>query len=345
MKTIIVIPALNPNQILLKIVSDLNVKLFDYLNTNINYEILIVNDGSNNKKSLNIINDISLLKNTKIIHSKKNYGKGFALKKGIKYAKENGFDFVITADADGQHSTDDIIKIFKIISYNSKSYVLGVRKFDGNIPFRSKFGNLITKFLFRRIFNTKISDTQTGLRAFSKSYYDKFLNLSESKYDFEMASLITASKNGEIVEVPIKTIYEPGNPTSYFRPLIDSSKIYSVILRYIAVVPLVVLLELILVTNLDSYIGYSYAFLIARIISLIVYFLIMKKFVFKSHKSIVSQSFKFLTLALLNILIIQSVLLVSNITSDFMFMIFYFIIHSVLFCINFFVQDRLIFKK
>ena len=70
MKTIIVIPALNPNKTLLKIVYDLNSKLLSDIRSNNEYEILVINDGSNKKNSLNIINKISLLKKTKIIHSK-----------------------------------------------------------------------------------------------------------------------------------------------------------------------------------------------------------------------------------------------------------------------------------
>ena len=345
MSNLILIPAFNPDETLLKIVNDLN-KSLENKNTNKSENlILIINDGSHSKLSLNILEQIKQTKNTKVLNNEINMGKGAALKKGILYAKENNFSSIVTADADGQHLVEDIINTLKTLDKKKDCYVMGVRSFNKKIPFRSKLGNILTRIIFNAIFKINIKDTQTGLRAFSSMYFSDFLTLPENKYDFELASLITASKIGNIHQIPITTIYEPGNPTSFFRPIRDSSIIYFVFIRYVGVVPLAVILELVLITNLDNVMGYSLAFLISRILSCILYFFVMRNFVFKSDSEITWQIFKFLILISINIFIIEFFIFQINIVNDLIFIMYYFIIHVILLGLNFYIQDKIIFKN
>ena len=98
MKYIALIPAYEPDENLEKVVKELKEN---------NFETIVVNDGSD--ESYNKYFDNC---NTKVISYNKNQGKGYALKTGLKYIKENFDDYiVVTIDSDGQHRVVDAIKL------------------------------------------------------------------------------------------------------------------------------------------------------------------------------------------------------------------------------------------
>jgi putative flippase GtrA len=85
----------------------------------------------------------------------------------------------------------------------------------------------------RVVAGQRLSDTQTGLRAVPRRLVERMLSVSASGYEFELEMLIAAKHLGyAVVEQPIRTIYEAGNPTSHFEPLRDSMRIYFVLLRF-----------------------------------------------------------------------------------------------------------------
>lgn len=226
-KTVVLIPTLNPNELFIKYCKDLSkIK---------NIDIVVVNDGS--KDDLKYIFDkLNNIKNCVVLTHPINLGKGSALKTGFKYflskyTKEdtNG---IITADSDGQHDINDIIKISMELN-NTSSIVLGVRDFNKeNVPFRSRYGNKITTMLIKLLYGKKINDTQTGLRGLSFDYISDCLNISGERFEYEINMLIDAIKSKvEIKEVNIKTIYINNNNESHFNPIKDSFKIYKVIFK------------------------------------------------------------------------------------------------------------------
>ena len=154
---IILVPAYNPDENLIKLVHELK----KYEN-----KIIIIDDGSNEQK---IFNKIKF--DGDIIHNNKNLGKGTSIKKGFEYILEKYTNFagVITADADGQHLSSDIMKVkHELLKFND-SIILGVRNFKKkNIPKRNKIGNKIMNNIFRIKTGVILKDTQTGLRGFPK---------------------------------------------------------------------------------------------------------------------------------------------------------------------------------
>ena len=121
---------------------------------------------------------------------KKICGKGRALKDGLKYFLnlENKDDFVgiITADCDGQHLIKDINKLYNEMQNTDKALFLGTRNFsEDKIPPKSKFGNRVTSNIFKLLYGTRISDTQTGLRGISSSLIEAFSNVSGERYEYE----------------------------------------------------------------------------------------------------------------------------------------------------------------
>ena len=124
-----------------------------------------------------------------------------------------------------------------------KSIILGVRtKPDPNageegtrVPLRSKIGNSATVGFFALATGARLADTQTGLRGFTPQILDWLLQIPGDKYEYEFSMLLRATRaDVDLVQVPIVKVYEPGNPTSHFRPLQDSALIYAPLLAFLA---------------------------------------------------------------------------------------------------------------
>ena len=214
-----VIPCLNPDQKLIKLVQELESYFKD---------IIVVNDGSISNE---IFNKLSEKKNVKVLTHDVNKGKGEALKTAFRYYKEtlmNDYSGVITLDCDGQHAVSDVIKMSEIIDKNH-NFLLGTRLFNTKqTPLRNKLGNKITSWLFKKRYKVYIKDTQTGLRAIPNRLIDFSINVDGSGFEYEMNVLILLVKKNEIVEeFDIKTIYlKNSNKNSHFKIFKDSYKIY-----------------------------------------------------------------------------------------------------------------------
>ena len=218
-KIIVLIPAYEPDYKLIELVKK------------INYDIIVVNDGSN-KNYDNIFNEVK--KYAKVISYDKNYGKGYALKTGLKYIKEKyiGNYVVITMDCDGQHSANDIDKLCNYAIKHPDTLVIGKRLRGKNTPFRSYIGNSITRFMYKLVTKKDIYDTQSGFRAFSNKLLDYHINIPGDRFEYEMNALLHAS-NIKIKEIEIQTIYIDNNKNSHFKGFKDSIKIYKQIFKFL----------------------------------------------------------------------------------------------------------------
>ena len=133
-------------------------------NTNLNFEIIFIDDGSSDK-SWNVIKAISEKKtNLSSIKFRKNYGKSDALDAGFKAS--NG-KYVLTMDADLQDDPNEIYPLFKMINQDNYDLVSGWKK-KRNDPLSkiipSKFFNLVT-----RIFSgIKLNDFNCGIKIYKK---------------------------------------------------------------------------------------------------------------------------------------------------------------------------------
>lgn len=223
----IIIPAYQPDHTLLELVKTLNT--FSAL-------ILIVNDGSDPKK-LTIFKTLESYSSVKILHHETNQGKGQALKTGFQFFLQNytnQYKGVITADADGQHSTQDIQHIGELFQTDPNTLLLGMRTFSSSIPWRSRIGNKLSSMTFNLLTGQLLKDTQTGLRAIPGDFLKNLMTLSSKGYEFELEMLLSALKhNIPIKEIAIQTIYQNGNRNSHFHPIKDAIKIYLVFLRFL----------------------------------------------------------------------------------------------------------------
>ncbi len=212
----VLIPAYEPENVLVDIVNQLKCDGF---------EIVVVDDGSGEKYAtvFGAIKD-----KAHIVTLEHNSGKGAALKAGMRYIKEKlpectGF---ITCDADGQHKPEDVLCVNKLLDKGEK-FILTVRQRKGKIPFRSRFGNDLSRIVYALLTNRYLSDNQSGLRGFDISNIDWLINVEKNNYDYEMNVLYYAAKMGlKITTMPIEAIYIENNASSHFSPVKDTIRIY-----------------------------------------------------------------------------------------------------------------------
>ena len=163
-----------------------------------------------------------------------NRGKGAALKTGFRFIAEHapGED-VVCADSDGQHRPDDVLRVAACVR-DGADLVLGVRGFTGAVPLRSRFGNSLTRTLFRLATGRDVRDTQTGLRGYAGALLPWLLSVPGERFEYEVNALLQAVRRGlPIDQVGIATIYTDGNASSHFRPVLDSARIYAPLLTFL----------------------------------------------------------------------------------------------------------------
>jgi glycosyltransferase involved in cell wall biosynthesis len=222
----IIIPSYKPSKAAL-------LRLLEKLKQQHDGPIIVVNDGSG-KEYNSVFHEIVSSQLATVIENVVNLGKGAALKYGLNYAFGHYKELVgaVTADADGQHAVDDIMRVVQAV-HEGKGFVLGCREFGRDIPFRSWFGNTVSRLVYRLLLGLRLKDTQTGLRGLPRSLAIGSLAIRSNRYEFETEQLTLVSSIGlPIYEIPIKTIYEDGNANSHFNPFFDSLRIYFVVLRY-----------------------------------------------------------------------------------------------------------------
>jgi putative flippase GtrA len=229
MRVAAIIPAYKPGDVLLQLARSLAESPIA--------STVIVDDGSG-PAFRQIFEQIERLPRSTVLRHDRNLGKGAALKTGIQYIVSNcpGHVGVVTADADGQHELDDILAVARSLESHPDSIILGSREFRHDIPWRSRAGNRVTRQLVRVLVGRELSDTQTGLRAIPSILLPLLLKIQTTGYEFELDMLIAAKhRKVAVIEHPIKTVYEPGNPTSHFNPIVDSLKVMFVLFRFSSV--------------------------------------------------------------------------------------------------------------
>lgn len=297
---IVLIPAYEPENNFIDLVKKISTT---------DFKIIVIDDGSG-KKYKHIFDNIS--KYAKVISYSTNRGKGYALKKGFSYIKDNYSEYiVVTMDCDGQHKIKDAIKLFDCCANEPKTLFLGKRIRSKKTPIRSRIGNSITRFIYRLTTGLDVYDTQTGLRAFSDEIMSFMLDVDGDRYDYEMNVLLYCSKQKiKIKEIEIETIYIDNNSNSHFNTIKDSFIVYRQIIKFsssslfsFGVDYLLYTLLIILTCSLIlSNVG-------ARIISVIFNYIINKNVIFKrekmGYKSVVEYSFLVIFILVVNTLILD----------------------------------------
>jgi glycosyltransferase involved in cell wall biosynthesis len=336
----VVIPAYCPSSAL--------VDLIRALSENDAPDIVLVDDGSGPEYA-GVFARAAAFPQVHLLHHSANRGKGAALKTGIRFALANDPDLagIVTADADGQHHPEDIARVAALLTARGDSLVLGSRTFQGAVPLRSRIGNGLTRAIMHLLLGRKLMDTQTGLRGIPARLLPPLLQLESNGYEFELEMLILAHHlSVPIVEEPIRTIYQAGNPSSHFNPLLDSMKIYFVLLRFASVSLLTAALD-----NLVFYLAYRRtgqvlaSQILGRALAVTFNYWMVRRSVFYSRQRHLSTLPKYLGLVLLScaasyggIQLLGASVGIPPVAAKLM-------VESALFFVNFAVQRLLIFRS
>ncbi len=280
----VILPSYNPSERLLSTVNGLIAAGFE--------DIILVDDGSR-EECQRFFAEAEKLPQCTVLHHEVNRGKGRALKTGFGYFLQNRPDAsgAVTTDDDGQHTPQDVMSCTQLMEQKNEA-VFGARDFSlPEVPPKSRFGNKMTAFVFRAFCGIKISDTQTGLRAFPRKYMELLLSTEGERFEYETNVLLELHRSEmRFSEQRIQTVYIDNNSETHFHPFRDSVKIYMVILKFMlssglsSVMDIAVftLLNMLLPLSMDDRLRIFAATFGARVVSSLFNFFANHTRVFKS---------------------------------------------------------------
>jgi glycosyltransferase involved in cell wall biosynthesis len=217
----VVIPAFNEEKNIANIISQTEKSL---THLNLPYEVIVINDGSNDKTKHYASNN-----GAKLISYLTNRGKGYAVRKGLANAKGQ---ILVTIDADGSHRPDEIPKLIKPLLHGA-DVVIGSRflKAHGKVTTKlHTLGNHLFNTLILLLTKKKITDSQTGFRAFKRKTI-RDIKLFSNGYEIETELTVKTLKNGfKIQEEPISCDPRKSGQ-SKLDPLRDGLTILKTILK------------------------------------------------------------------------------------------------------------------
>lgn len=166
-------------------------------------DIVVVNDGSKDKTANEAKKGGAI-----VINHILNSGAGSATLTGLAYARQHNYDIAATMDADGQHAPDDVLEGIKSIDQGNADLLIGSRLIDSRGMSKIKvLGNKGLSLFTYLLFGINVTDSQSGLRIFSKRAIDG-LQWKSTGYEF-CSEMIWRAKQARmsVSEYPIKAIY------------------------------------------------------------------------------------------------------------------------------------------
>lgn len=213
-----VIPTYQNAKTLLKVVADVH-RVVD--------TVIVVDDGSNDGTAALLDKATGNERPEKVLTHPKNCGKGAALKTGLTYARQQGFRYAVTVDADGQHRADDIPALLKAVEEEPDALAIGSRGLQHeNMPAKSTFANRFSNFWFALQTLQRLPDTQSGLRVYPLQRLHG-LRWMSARYEAELTLLVFSAWAGvKLLPVPVSVYYPPRDQrVTHFRPGRDFTRI------------------------------------------------------------------------------------------------------------------------
>lgn len=349
---VLVIPALNPPNVLGQYVADLSAEGFD--------KIILVDDGSR-EEYRDIFNELKERYNCDLLVHVVNMGKGRALKDALNYylnAYSADYKGVITADSDGQHLVKDVVRMDDEIGQDDSALILGVRDFDqADVPFKSRAGNRITRNVLKLLIGGSVTDTQTGLRGIPNRIAYEYLTLTGERFEYETTMLIESIKKDiPIREITIDTVYYDGNSETHFHPVKDSIRIYKLIfgsfIKYMFVslssfvldYGLFCLLSAVLIGAVDATRVWV-ATVVARVISSLYNYFMNRNVVFKSERDVKQTIIRYYALAIVQMCCSAGLVLAATRGLHWPSPVIKPIVDTLLFLLSYQIQSRWIFRE
>lgn len=208
-----VIPTYNNEKTLARVIADVRRYCTD---------VLVVNDGSTDATA-------QILARTEVasVSYAPNRGKGYAIRRALRYAGEHGYRYMLTIDSDGQHFASDIPEFVREAAKTPDALLVGARNLHSdNMPGKNTFANKFSNFWFRIETGIRMEDTQSGFRLYPVQRM-KGMKFITRRYEFEVEVLVRAAWRGIAVRnIPVNVFYpEKSERVSHFRPGKDFTRI------------------------------------------------------------------------------------------------------------------------
>ena len=189
-----VIPTYNNEKTLARVIGDVRRYCTD---------VLVVNDGSTDSTA-----GIIAGAGVGSISYAPNRGKGYALRRALRYAAEHGYRYMLTIDSDGQHYASDIPKFVEEIAKTPDALLVGARNLrSDNMPGKNTFANKFSNFWFRVETGIRLDDTQSGFRLYPVRRM-KGMRFATRRYEFEVEVLVRAAWRGiEVRNITVRVFY------------------------------------------------------------------------------------------------------------------------------------------
>lgn len=199
----IIIPAYNEGKVIGDVLDNLP-KSITVGKKRVPVSVVVVNDGSSD----NTADEVRARKDVALVDHILNQGAGGATRTGLHYARRNDFDYAITMDADGQHHQKDVAKLAKAIVSDDADFIIGSRLIDATgMPLHRIIGNKGLNVISFMLFGIKVTDVQSGLRAFNR---DALQNIQFHSNNFAFCPEMIWSaklKKLRMIEIPVQAIY------------------------------------------------------------------------------------------------------------------------------------------
>ncbi|KPJ53099.1 hypothetical protein AMJ39_05825 [candidate division TA06 bacterium DG_24] len=218
MKVAILIPAFNAETTLASLLQSIST-MFDRRN------VFVVDDGSSDCTSA-----VARQRGVNVLRHKWNLGKGAAHRTGFSYVLKQGYDAVITLDADGQHDYRSLPRFVARARKRGADIIVGSRRGDlSTMPLIRVFTNRLTSLVVSLLCGQRVDDSQSGYRLIRAGPL-RNIRLTTRNYQTESEILIKAGRKGYRIEsIPIPTIY--AREVSYIQPFTDTMRFIWLFIR------------------------------------------------------------------------------------------------------------------
>ncbi len=178
-------------------------------------EVVVIDDGSADHTA-----EVARLAGARVLTHVKNEGKGAGIRDAFSYARHNGADILVLMDGDGQHDPDEIPLLIEPILDRGADFVNGSRHKakKNNAPAYRQLGQRILDGATNAGMGQKITDSQSGFRAFSSKTFGCFA-FRQNGMGIESEMLLEAADAGlQVKEVPIRVRYDVEGST--YNPVV-----------------------------------------------------------------------------------------------------------------------------
>lgn len=166
--------------------------------------VVCVDDGSRDRSAQSIAES-----GAHLVRHPVNLGQGAALQTGVTYALQQGAEYIVTFDADGQHRVEDAQTMIVVARAGDADVVLGSRFLNGNdqVPLLKRIVLRVVVALSRNARRLRLSDAHNGLRVFNRVAAEKLnITINGMAHASEIVGFLAAS-GLRVREVPVTILY------------------------------------------------------------------------------------------------------------------------------------------